>query len=116
MQFGAPATDATIAAALAQEIEEQAIVLELQGGKNLAQSPLLAGSWRLLYANAREIRNLASGLPLGFALGKVYQPLDPATGRFENQALVEHAWGVARASNLIIGDVRVGMFRSKILY
>ncbi|KAJ1490286.1 hypothetical protein T484DRAFT_1935369, partial [Baffinella frigidus] len=107
MAFGAPATDGTLAAEVAAGIEAQAVALEQRGGKDLARSPMLAGSWRLLYANAREIRNLASGLPLGFALGKVYQPLDPAGGRFENQASIEHMYGVARASNAVVGDVRV---------
>ena len=84
MPFGAPATDATIEVALAQDIERQAVALE-RGSQSLATSTLLPGSWRLLYSNAREIRNLAGGLPLGFVLGRVYQPLDPAGGRFENQ-------------------------------
>jgi hypothetical protein len=107
MAFGAPSTDATVAAELAADIEAQAYALEKRGGKDLARSAQLAGSWRLLYSNSREIRNLASGLPLGFALGKVYQPLDPTSGRFENQASIEHIYGIARASNLVIGDVRV---------
>jgi hypothetical protein len=107
MAFGAPATDATVAAELAAGIEAHASALEQRGGKDQARSAQLAGSWRLLYSNAREIRNLASGLPLGFALGKVYQPLDPATGRFENQASIEHMYGLARGGNSVIGDVRV---------
>ena len=106
LPFDAPATNVTIDPQLAQDIERQAAALE-QGTRDLAASDELSGSWRLLYSNGREIRNLASGLPLGFALGRVYQPVDTAGGRFENQGAIEHIWGWARASNCVIGDVRV---------
>jgi len=106
MPFGAPATNATVEPALARDIEQQAAALE-QGTRGLATSDQLSDSWRLLYSNGREIRNLASGLPLGFALGRVYQPVDTAGGRFENQGFVEHMWGLARGSNSVVGDVRV---------
>ena len=66
----------------------------------------LNGSWRLLYSNGREITNLATGLPLGFVLGPTYQPIDIATGRFENQGAVVHRLGLARASTCVVGDVR----------
>eukprot|EP00286_Rhodomonas_abbreviata_P004524 CAMPEP_0181334664 /NCGR_PEP_ID=MMETSP1101-20121128/26392_1 /TAXON_ID=46948 /ORGANISM="Rhodomonas abbreviata, Strain Caron Lab Isolate" /LENGTH=355 /DNA_ID=CAMNT_0023444679 /DNA_START=12 /DNA_END=1075 /DNA_ORIENTATION=+ len=107
MPFGQPATNGTITPALAQEIEAQAEALEQQGGRDTVKSPLLSGSWRLLYTNAREIRNLASGLPLGFVLGKVYQPVDTTNGFFENQGEIEHVLGLAKASNCVIGDVRI---------
>lgn len=108
MPFGAPATNATLPAALVQQIEDEAHALERLGTtKDLSSKSIasLDGSWRLLYSNAREITNLASGLPLGFALGTTYQPVDVATGRFENQGLVEHVYGLARASTLVVGDV-----------
>ena len=108
MEFGAPATNATLAPEISRQIEARALDLEgLATSKELAKSPLLSGSWRLVYSNGREITNLASGLPLGFKLGPTYQPLDVATGRFENQGLVEHQYGLARASTLVVGDVRL---------
>ena len=107
MAFGAPATNATIPAATVADIEAQAVALERLGAKDLARDASLDGGWRLLYSNAREITNLAAGLPLGFALGKTYQPVDLATGRFENQGLVEHVLGVARASTCVVGDLRL---------
>eukprot|EP00288_Rhodomonas_lens_P016305 CAMPEP_0177702128 /NCGR_PEP_ID=MMETSP0484_2-20121128/6976_1 /TAXON_ID=354590 /ORGANISM="Rhodomonas lens, Strain RHODO" /LENGTH=291 /DNA_ID=CAMNT_0019213401 /DNA_START=101 /DNA_END=976 /DNA_ORIENTATION=- len=107
MPYGAPATNSTIPEALAQQIEERAMALEEQGGRDLVKSPQLSGSWRLLYTNAREIRNLASGIPLGFVLGKVYQPVDTARGFFENQGSIEHKFKLARASNCVIGDVNI---------
>lgn len=106
MPRDAPATNVTIDPHLARDIEQQAAALE-QGTQDLATSDQLSGSWRLLYSNGREIRNLAAGFPLGFVLGRVYQPLDTAGGRFENQGEIEHVWGWARASNCVVGDVRV---------
>ena len=106
MAFGAPATNATLSAELVGEIEARAKEIESRGAKDLAASTSLSDSWRLIYSNGREITNLAAGLPLGFALGKTYQPLDAATGRFENQGSVEHKYGLARASTLVVGDVR----------
>ena len=107
MPFGAPATNATLTAALSREIEIRAQAIERQGARDLAKSPTLSDSWRLIYSNGREISNLAAGLPLGFALGKTYQPLDASTGRFENQGSVENKFGLARASTLVVGDVRI---------
>lgn len=106
MKWNAPATNLTIAAELVREIEERAAALEAQAQRDLARSPLLDGQWKLLYSNAREIRNLALGLPLGFALGETFQPLDTATGRFENIGSVEQAQGVARARTRVVGDLR----------
>ena len=107
MPFGAPATNVTIDGALVERIEAEAAALEARGAKNNAKSADLAGNWLLIYSNGREITNLASGLPLGFALGPTYQPLDPVSGRFENIGNVEHVLGLARASTRVIGDVRV---------
>ena len=81
--------------------------LESIGGADLATRSDLNGSWRLLYSNGREIANLAQGLPFGFALGPTYQPLDLATGRFENQGSIVNRYGVARASTVVVGDVRL---------
>jgi len=107
MAFSAPATNSTLPAALVREIEAGAVSLERLDARGLARDGALNGSWRLLYSNAREISNLASGLPLGFALGPTYQPIDVATGRFENQGTVVHKLGIARASTCVVGDVRV---------
>lgn len=106
MKFGAPATNATVSAKVKHEIEMKALSLEQLGGRGLARESALNGSWRLLYSNAREITNLASDLPLGFALGPTYQPVDLSTGRFENQAVVVNTFGIARASTTVVGDVR----------
>ena len=108
MSFGAPATNATLTTEVAAQIEAEAEALEALGKtKNLANNLAgVDGSWRLLYSNAREITNLAKGLPLGFALSKIYQPIDVATGRFENQGFIEHVYGLARASTLVVGEVR----------
>ena len=39
-------------------------------------------------------------------LAETYQPLDLATGRFENYGKIEHKLGLATASTLVVGDVR----------
>ena len=107
MPFGAPATNVTLPRSVVADIESAAIALERLGQVDNALSPNVNGSWRLLYSNAREISNLASGLPLGFALGPTYQPLDVGSGRFENQGSIVHQLGVAKASTCVVGDVRV---------
>ena len=105
MASGAPATNATIAPALAAEIEAATEALEASfGARDLAVATNLNGSWRLLYSNGREITSLAAGLPGGFALGPTYQPLDTATARFENQGSVLSPF--ARLSTTVVGDVR----------
>jgi len=106
MPFGAPATNATLDAKVVADIEAQAVALEKLGQRGNARSASLNGTWRLLYSNAREITNLAAGLPLGFVLGPTYQPVDLATGRFENQGNVLHSLGIAKAATTVIGDVR----------
>lgn len=113
MPFGAPATNATLEPALASQIEAAAVALERLGQKNNVQrGAAVDGSWRLIYSNAREISNLAAGLPLGFALGPTYQPIDLASGRFENQGNVVHQLGLARATTCVVGDVRAAKPRS----
>ena len=106
MPFGAPATNATLSQDVVRRIEAEAVALEALGQTGNAKAASLNGTWRLIYSNAREITNLASGLPLGFALGPTYQPVDRSSGYFENQGNVLHALGIARASTTVIGDVR----------
>ncbi len=107
MPYGAPATNATLPPELVSQIESAAEGLERLGARDLARAPMLSGSWRLLYSNGREITNLATNLPLGFALGETYQPLDVATGRFENRGTIVQKLGLARASTCVVGDVRL---------
>ena len=77
--------------------------------KNNARSPLLSGSWRLLYSNAPEIVSLSKGLPLGFVLGPTYQPLDTAEGFFENTArLDQHPFQLAAIETIVVGTVAPG--------
>ncbi|KAL1518964.1 hypothetical protein AB1Y20_003234 [Prymnesium parvum] len=108
MPFGAPATRRTIPLDVAEEIEAQVVALERQAAcRHLAEDPSLSGTWLLRYTNSPEITNLAEGLPLGFALGRTYQPIDISRGYFENQGAIEHVLGLARASTCVVGDVSV---------
>eukprot|EP00545_Synedropsis_sp_CCMP1620_P005940 CAMPEP_0119026506 /NCGR_PEP_ID=MMETSP1176-20130426/35582_1 /TAXON_ID=265551 /ORGANISM="Synedropsis recta cf, Strain CCMP1620" /LENGTH=241 /DNA_ID=CAMNT_0006982235 /DNA_START=1 /DNA_END=723 /DNA_ORIENTATION=+ len=107
MRFGAPATNATISKYLAVEIETMAASLESLDMRDNAKSPLLSGSWRLVYSNGAEITSLAAQLPLGFCLGKTFQPLDTSAGFFENKGRVEHPLGLARLQTNVVGDVHV---------
>ena len=106
MEFGAPATNATLPAAVAANIEERAADLERAfDGRNLVRDANLNGSWRLLYSNSKEILNLAAGFPGGFTLGPTYQPIDVALGFFENHGSVINRYGLARLSTCVVGDV-----------
>lgn len=107
MPFGAPATNETLPASQVSQIEAAALSLEGEfGGRNVIISDHnLNGSWRLLYSDGREISSLAAGFPGGFQLGPTYQPIDLATGRFENQGSVINRFGVARLSTCVVGDV-----------
>lgn len=107
MRFGAPATNATIPQDLALKIETLAASLEALSTHNNAQSPLLNGSWRLVYSNGPEITSLAAKLPLGFCLGKTFQPLDTSAGFFENGASIEHVFHLAKLQTNVVGDVRI---------
>ena len=83
-----PVTDNQIQETANQEIETLTTALEQQNPfpRPLFYSPnLLQGIWKLLYANAREIRSLTR-LPLGFELDSVYQVIDVPSGNFFNQA------------------------------
>ena len=113
MPYGAPATNATISAKDALLIETAAARLEaLSPVEHLAAltapdgSPAINGSWRLIYSTAGEITRLTR-LPAGFKLGPVYQPIDLAQLRFENQATVLHPWNLASATARVVADLAV---------
>ncbi|MDY7019966.1 MAG: PAP/fibrillin family protein [Cyanobacteriota bacterium] len=100
---GAPITNKTIPADVAEDIEVIVTQLEAMNPNYrplLFNPKLLNGSWQLLYSTAREIRNLSS-LPLGLKVGKVYQVIDVASQSFVNQAFVQHSLG------FIAGEVKV---------
>eukprot|EP00931_Biecheleriopsis_adriatica_P057000 TRINITY_DN33805_c0_g2_i1.p1 TRINITY_DN33805_c0_g2~~TRINITY_DN33805_c0_g2_i1.p1 ORF type:complete len:366 (+),score=55.20 TRINITY_DN33805_c0_g2_i1:25-1122(+) len=101
---GAPATSAGLAARDVAEISDLAQVLELSGHPGLAKDEAalkqLSGKWRLLYTDAPEITGLAN-LPLGLALGPVYQPIDTAFGTFENES------PIVQSLDLVKGNLRV---------
>ena len=106
MPYGAPATNATVPVAVAAAIEAEVRRLEREsGGRDLVRDKNLNGSWRLLYSDGREITSLARGFPGGFELGPTYQPVDVATGRFENQGSVVNRFGLAKLSTTVVGDV-----------
>jgi hypothetical protein len=108
---GAPATNATITNEVTSEIEDFVSLMErTTNQKNNAQSPLLSGSWRLLYSNAPEIVSLSKGLPLGFALGPTYQPLDTDEGFFENTARldIQHPFQLAAIETIVVGTIAPG--------
>ena len=106
MPFGAPATNATLPATLVSQIEAQTARLEREFGRsNTIRDQQLNGSWKLVYSDGREITSLARGFPGGFELGPTYQPVDLATGRFENQGSVVNRFGLAKLSTCVIGDV-----------
>merc|ERR1740139_1340503 len=108
MPFGAPATNATLPIKLVHLIEEEVDSLESSDKMcNLAVSPLVSGSWRLLYSDGVEITALAKGLPLGFSLGPTYQPLDTATGRFENRGSLVNKYNIGKLQTNVLGDIRV---------
>ena len=101
---GAPATNVTVAASVAASIEALARRLESSAGVvGSSRDRRLDGGWRLVYANAPEITNLAR-LPLGFELGRVFQPFDVSESTFENQGLIVHATGLVRASTRVVGE------------
>jgi len=112
--FGAPATNVTVPAPQAAAIETAAAELERAGlQRGLAHAAGLSGSWRLLYTNAPELTSLAEGLPLGFALGKVYQPIDVDTARFENQAAIANRFSaIVHGTTRVVGDLRVAPLNS----
>mmetsp|Transcript_36003 Transcript_36003/g.61418 ORF Transcript_36003/g.61418 Transcript_36003/m.61418 type:complete len:328 (+) Transcript_36003:266-1249(+) len=111
MDSGAPATDRTIPTEISTAIErfvatmEKTAKLRYSNNKNNIESPLLSGSWRLLYSNAPEIVSLARGLPLGFHLGPTYQPLDTANGFFENTARLDHPYHLAALRTIVVGSI-----------
>jgi len=121
MNFGAPATNATIPKEVSLKIEMFASAMEITTtttpaaknyNKNNAVSSKLSGSWRLLYTNAPEIRSLAKGLPLGFRLGPTYQPFDSSSGYFENRARLDHPYRLAALQTIVVGTVSPGTIGS----
>lgn len=103
---GAPATNLTVAKDIVAKIDAQTALVEAQfDRRDVIRDSNLNGSWRLLYSDAREFTSLAAGFPGGFELGPTYQPVDLATGRFENQASVFNRFGVATLSTCVVGDV-----------
>lgn len=104
MPNGSPATNATISKELVTKIEAEAFALETATNqRGNARSPKLIGNWRLLYTNAPEITSLASGLPIGFALGPTYQPIS-IDNAFENRASVSNQF--AKIQSIVVGSVR----------
>ncbi|CAJ1334235.1 unnamed protein product [Effrenium voratum] len=107
---GAPATSATVSAETAQAVMALADELESsfprQSLRKLLQDPRLlaelGGCWRLLYTDAPEITGLAN-LPLGLALGPVYQLINVSSRAFENEALVTHKLGLVKADLRVVG-------------
>lgn len=109
MEFGAPATNATISNKVSSQIEDFVSLMEqTAANKNNALSEKLSGSWRLLYSNAPEIVSLSKGLPLGFYAGPIYQPLDTGLGFFENSAQVNHPYNLASLQTVVVGRVYPG--------
>ena len=103
--FGGPATNATTDATTVSKIANLVTALEyLTPLPPLSRSPVavetLNGAWQLVYSDASEITRIAK-LPLGFRLGPVFQPIDVANFKLENQALIKHA------TRLISGHTRV---------
>lgn len=108
MPFGAPATNITVPPEQARRIEEAAAWLEQVAARrmvDLSSEASLSDGWRLVYSNAAEIVNQAK-LPLGFELGPVFQPIDLQGQAFENQAAVDHDFGLASLSTRVVGDLR----------
>ena len=104
---GAPVTNATLSEEMTSTIETFVSYMEESTPtRNNIESPLLSGSWRLVYSNAPEIVGLAKGLPLGFFLGPTYQPLDTAQGFFENTARVDHPYKLATLRTIAVGNIQ----------
>lgn len=98
---GSPATNLSIPRHASAVIE--ALALQLERKRSVVAPDLVDGSWRLVYSNAPEITSLVS-LPLGFELGPVFQPFNVSSGAFENQALIGHKLGLARANTRVVGE------------
>jgi len=109
-RWGAPATNLTVdapAVLLISELVSQLEPLSPFSGVLFAESAeaqaALSGDWQLVYSDASEITRLNS-LPLGFRLGRVFQCIDTAGGRFENQAFVKHALSLASAHTRVVAQ------------
>ena len=64
----------------------------------------LNGSWRLIYSTSSDVAMLGE-LPLGFQLGRVYQPINVETHAFENQLMVDHTLRLAAGSLRVVGEL-----------
>ena len=64
----------------------------------------LNGSWRLIYSTSSDVAKLGE-LPLGFQLGRVYQPINVETHAFENQLMVDHTLRLAAGSLRVVGEL-----------
>ena len=106
LNFGAPATNLTTDADVVAEIEKTVSVLEyLTPLPHLTESKraveVLNGEWQLVYSDASEITRITK-LPLGFRLGPVFQPINVADGRFENQALIKHRFLIVSGHTRVV--------------
>lgn len=105
---GAPATPVALSPAAVEEVSMLAGKLETSflSRRGLLKDPKLlrhlSGNWRLLYTDAPEITGLAN-LPLGLALGPVYQLIDVPSGDFENEALITHKLGLVKGDLAVVG-------------
>ena len=112
LPFGAPATNITTPHDTCKQIERVVSNLEiLTPLPPLARSPkaleTLDGDWQLVYSDASEITRI-SKLPLGFRLGAVFQPIDLAANRFENQAFVKHKFLLGSGHTRVVADFYLG--------
>ena len=106
--FDGPATNITTSPQICSQIENVVGNLELLTplpplAKSNAALQALNGDWQLRYSDASEITRI-SKLPLGFRLGPVYQPIDVANGRFENQALIKHKFRLCSGHTRVVAD------------
>eukprot|EP00439_Symbiodinium_sp_Y106_P033917 s3318_g4.t1 len=83
--------------------------------KNILQDPAklqqLSGKWRLLFSDAPEITGLAN-LPLGLAVGPVYQPIDVSSKIFENQSPIVQKLGLVKGNLRVVGTFAAAPLRS----
>jgi len=108
LPFGAPATNLTTSPETCLEIERKVSNLELLTPlppllKSAKAVEVLDGDWQLIYSDASEITRI-SKLPLGFRLGPVFQPIDVAAGRFENQAFIKHRLLLVSGHTRVVAD------------
>lgn len=114
---GAPLTPVNLDPATAKELTSLAERLEASFArqKNILQDPAklqqLSGKWRLLFSDAPEITGLAN-LPLGLAVGPVYQPIDVSSKIFENQSPIVQKLGLVKGNLRVVGTFAAAPLRS----